>query len=263
MTKEEQEAADAEAAAKLKAEESTSTLTDDLVKSIADTQERTAAALEKLATPVTPAPDITPDQQYAKDLEAYNVRRVAARAKFKDLAAAGDYDKGMEAMEEVYGSAPQPPQQDPTKTPYYASLSEAALARAKDSDDVIAQWGDEVRAEVGELEPEKRITDAGIKEAVSRVKARHVNEILEASREKIKAELMSNPSMMQNAPTGGGDDDATENHGLDHDQRMVAQALGSTNEEYSDMDKLPMNRDGSNQILPDLKTGREIKPGAF
>ncbi len=272
MTEAEQAAKDAEdkaaadAAAKAKAEggdDDAPSLTQELVAGIVDTQKRIADSLENQPAPVAPVAGITPEQQYAKDREAYDARVVEADKKFETLAAEGKYAEGAKQLRETIAAIPRPPAQDPTQTPYYTSLAESALARAKDPDKVIEQWGDEVRSEIADLDPAERITDKGIQSAIDRVKASHINDILEASKEQIKADLLKNPSMMQNAPTGGGDETGVDAHGLDLDQQMFAQACGVSNEEYATMEKLPLNRDGTKQILPDLDSGAEIKPGAF
>lgn len=258
-------AREAEEAAAAKAAEAP--LSESLASQIVETQERIAKAMETTAqAPAAPLVTSTPESEFAAATTAYNERLAAARTKYSELQTEGKYPEALEVMENVYRTVPQRPAVDPTTTPVFKSLQESAVARARSNPndaEVFEKWGPEITAELDTMPADQRISDAGIAEAVSRVKALHINDILEAAREKIKAEYAANPNFAHNAPQvpDGGSPD--QFHGLDADQRGVAKSMGVPNEVYAEYLNMAPLRDGMSPILPDLKDDETIKPGRF
>lgn len=247
----------------------------DLVKSTTDTLKAIQEGQQAAPASKIGGPD--PAEAAAKSQQAI----AAAMEKYQDLSAEGKYGEGLQGVLEAIMTAQRGVgTPDPTKSPYWKELASRARRDVKAGNkDLFEKYGEEIEAEISALPAEQRAFTGSLEDAVAKVRMRHFGDIMDGERTKIREEEQAKirESMLtpQNSPQAAwGEDDDTEMHGLDVEQREAARGLGVSYEQYAEQLKFEekdakRTRARRNKplgpgtpILADIPAAG-IKPGAF
>lgn len=211
------------------------------IRAIADTFAETLKAERSVApAPVvvaSPAPDA--QETARKLLEKQSVVQEEADA----MASSGEFSKAARHLMTFEREIAAAQQGDPTDSPAYKAMIVTAKRDAKrDNEPMFEKYGSEIQDEVDAMVPGDRINPDSWDEAVRRVTARHVDEIIEdrisaanEEREKEQEKTASATGRFTTpvAPGSRGKKNETEVVELDENQIAAAAMLDYTPEEYA------------------------------
>ena len=217
----------------------------DTVKAIAD-QFTEALAAEREArvapAPVVAAPAGPSAQEKAAELIA---KQTKVQEEADELAASGEFSKAAQHLLSFQSEINAATQGDPTEAPAYKALIVTAERESKrDNAPMFEKYGDDIKAEIASMSPGDRINPEAWDEAVRRVKAQHVDEIIqdridaasEEGKKKQEEEAAKGGRFFAPAAPGSqGKKNATEVVELDEQQIAAAALLGYTPEKYAEI----------------------------
>lgn len=249
------------------------------VKSIAEEfaatlkADREAQAAVPAPTPVIAAPAGPSAQEIAQELSE---KRIKVSQEADELAAAGEFSKAAEHLLNFQAEVQQATQGDPVESPAYKAMLVTAERTAKrDNADMFEKYGEDIKAEISAMVPGDRINPDSWDEAVRRVKAQHVDEIINdriaaASEEASKKQDESTrPIGRFTAPVAPGSQGARSDPEvveLDEQQIAAAALLNYTPEEYADVILAAdtyVIRKGMSSGMHELCDKKTPEPGGF
>jgi hypothetical protein len=226
------------------------------------------------AQPAAPTPDPTPDPKarLAEAQEKYE----SHRRKANELAAEGDAAGATEEMYKGFVELQSASAVPVTETPQAKALLASAKRTARsDHKEMFDDYGSEIEAEVAAMPVEERINPDSWDAAVSRVKARHIEDIIERRTQTAadEAAQKAQDSADFDTPVAGGarrrrvrDVADVDPSSLNEEQLDIASACGLSPEEYADAAtryaKAPRNYRGNVPILDETESPK-IAPGKF
>ncbi|TFG83825.1 MAG: hypothetical protein E4H20_04660 [Spirochaetales bacterium] len=212
------------------------------VKAIAD--EFRASLAEMRTAQVAPPPAVPAGPSLQDKIKDLSTRQTQVRAEYDELCAAGEYSKGAEHLLRFQAEVNQASQGDPTDAPAYKAMIVTARRDAKrDNEPMFAKYGADIEAEISSMSPGDRINPDAWDEAVRRVKAQHIDEIIEdrltsANKTREEEEAAKKPGGRFVAPVAAGSAgklrkiDVVE---LDDNQLAAAKMLNFTPAQYAEV----------------------------
>lgn len=149
---------------------------------------------------------------------------------YDKLAAAGKFKEAAQYLlrEQNDLAKRRQPVYDPSNDIGVVALRERVLSDVRrDNAELFGKYAAEIEEEVRRLPPTEQVREAGVREALNRVKARHIDDILkERSAKAVEEALQSHVVTPQNKPLRRlGEQDDTDLHGLDVEEREMARGL--------------------------------------
>lgn len=250
------------------------------VKSIAEEfaatlkADREAQAAVPAPAPVVAAPTGPTPQEIAQELLE---KKTKVSQEADELAAAGEFSKAAEHLLNFQAEVQQATQGDPTESPAYKAMLVSAERNAKrDNADMFEKYDKDIQAEIAAMVPGDRINPDSWDEAVRRVKAQHVDEIIndriaaasEEAKEKQKTEAAKPVGRftVPVAPGSQGNRPDPEVVELDEQQIAAASLLNYTPEEYADVILAAdtyVIRKGMSSGMHELCDKKTPEPGGF
>lgn len=238
-----------------------------------------ANEVKELASARAPAPapvEAPVVDTAAKKLAAQKAFETA-RTEADELMSAGEHSAGMEKFLEGVLAVQAADQGDPASNPQVvAGIASAKKLSRAENKEWFDKYGDEIAADMAAVPVEQRINPESWDEAVKRVKANHIDEILE-QRAKQNAEDLEkaeadaavahgSPPMAIRSGRAARSDVAVSAENLTEDELDAAKSCGLTAEKYAEAkvnyDKHTL-RNGRVLFMNEPTTGLKIKPGAF
>lgn len=233
-------------------------------------------AASKPATTAIPVLDKT--EATAKRKADAQVEYEAKSKKANELIASGEGAEAMETYMTGVLALQAANAVDPEDTPQYkAGLASARKLSKADNKGMYDKYANEIEIEIAALPVDDRINPDEWDKAVNRVKAGHIDEILDAraaqNKEDIdKAEAQARETAQSPlvALRGRGtqltDPDSLSTENLSVEQRDAAEACGLTDEKYVEACKSYDEhtlKGGRVLFMNEPTTGLKVKPGAF
>lgn len=223
--------------------------------------------------PVAAAPAGPSAQEIAHELLE---KKTKITQEADELAASGEFSKAAEHLLNFQAEVQQATQGDPTDSPAYKAMLVSAERSAKrDNADMFEKYGEDIKVEIAAMVPGDRINPDSWDEAVRRVKAQHVDEIINdriaaASEEATKKqEETARPIGRFTAPVAPGSQGnsaSPEVVELDEQQVAAADLLGYTTEQYAEIilaaDTFVI-RKGMSSGMHELCDKKTPEPGGF
>jgi len=233
-------------------------------------EERASAGVPVPAPATGPSPEETAKRLVAEQAEVTE--------KYNELCASGEYAQGAQMLLQFQQKVQQATQGDPSDSPAFKAMhSQARREASREHEDLFSKYGDEISAEVDSMPAGDRINPDNWDEAVRRVKARHVDEIVQErldaaadeAAETAKAKARSQRfGPAPGAPGSRGAVGGTEEVELDEIAQEAAKMLGYSEEEYAELitaAETATIRKGMSRGMVELMKdgGGKVEPGSF